>query len=202
MGIDDPTNSSLIGLVNWSSGVVAKNYEDYIVVWGATGNPVNADTGMAVGFRMGGQEYEQETGLYHLGARYYDPELHRFLSEDPAGIAGGLNLYEYARNDPMDAADPSGLHWCATTYDNRGQPTEIVCHWTQEDCLVHEQSFVQCGLEFFAQCCSDMGGVAYGLQCVTTTPASASGDRLDERGEQRRWRAADEPEPTGQWEGV
>ncbi len=42
-------------------------------------------------------------------ARYYDPELGRFLSEDPIGITGGLNLYAYAGNDPVNRWDPTGL---------------------------------------------------------------------------------------------
>jgi RHS repeat-associated protein len=66
---------------------------------------------------MAGAQYDQETGLYYMRARYYDPELGRFLSEDPIGIAGGLNLYAYAGNDPVNASDPAGLDPC-TTPDN------------------------------------------------------------------------------------
>ena len=47
-----------------------------------------------------------------MGARYYDPALGRWLSEDPAGIAGGLNLYGYAANDPVNNSDPTGLVRC------------------------------------------------------------------------------------------
>jgi len=43
-----------------------------------------------------------------MRARYYDPDLGRFLSEDPIGISGGLNLYAYAGNDPVNLWDPSG----------------------------------------------------------------------------------------------
>lgn len=42
-------------------------------------------------------------------ARYFDPAVGRFLGEDPAFVAGGLNLYDYARNSPTRFADPSGL---------------------------------------------------------------------------------------------
>ncbi len=58
---------------------------------------------------MAGREYDQESKLYYMRARYYDPELGRFISEDPIGIAGGLNLYKYAGNDPVNGRDPSGL---------------------------------------------------------------------------------------------
>ena len=42
-------------------------------------------------------------------ARYYDPSTGRFLNEDPIGIVGGINLYQYTDNDPADLLDPSGL---------------------------------------------------------------------------------------------
>jgi RHS repeat-associated protein len=47
--------------------------------------------------------------LQLLGARYYDPEVGRFLSPDPIGFLDGLNLYQYARNNPVGVVDPTGL---------------------------------------------------------------------------------------------
>jgi RHS repeat-associated protein len=47
--------------------------------------------------------------LYYYRARYYDPGLGRFLSEDPLGLSAGLNPYVYAFNDPINLVDPSGL---------------------------------------------------------------------------------------------
>jgi RHS repeat-associated protein len=61
------------------------------------------------GFGYDGYRYDPETGLYHTGARYYDPRLGRFLQPDPIGQAGGVNLYAYVGNDPLNAVDPSGL---------------------------------------------------------------------------------------------
>ena len=52
---------------------------------------------------------DTETGLDHDRARYYDPSLARFISEDPIGLAGGINPYAYAGNDPVNGTDPSGL---------------------------------------------------------------------------------------------
>jgi RHS repeat-associated protein len=54
---------------------------------------------------------EQGTGLQYLEQRYYDPAIGRFLSPDPIGFLGGLNLYGYADNDPVMNLDPSGLRW-------------------------------------------------------------------------------------------
>jgi RHS repeat-associated protein len=49
------------------------------------------------------------TGLYFNRARYYSPTLQRFISEDPLGLGGGINLYAYAGNTPTGYTDPLGL---------------------------------------------------------------------------------------------
>ena len=59
-------------------------------------------------FRFTGQERDEESGLYYHGARYYAPWLARWVSSDPAGRVDGLNLYGYARNNPVNSVDPHG----------------------------------------------------------------------------------------------
>jgi RHS repeat-associated protein len=49
-------------------------------------------------------------GLYYMRNRWYDPEIGRFMSEDPAGMVDGPNLYLFANNDPVNGSDPYGLH--------------------------------------------------------------------------------------------
>ena len=51
----------------------------------------------------------EPNGLLHMQARFYSPVFRRFLSEDPAGFAGGINLYAYAMGDPINMIDPFGL---------------------------------------------------------------------------------------------
>ncbi|WP_344077921.1 RHS repeat-associated core domain-containing protein [Streptomyces crystallinus] len=51
--------------------------------------------------------YQDPTGLYHLGARYYDPNLGRFTQPDPSGQE--KNPYLYAEGDPANRIDPQGL---------------------------------------------------------------------------------------------
>src|SRR5439155_10686970 len=46
-------------------------------------------------FRFTGREYDLETGLYYYRARYYDPTVGRFISEDPIGFSSGINFYGY-----------------------------------------------------------------------------------------------------------
>jgi RHS repeat-associated protein len=49
-------------------------------------------------------------GLYYYRARYYDPTINRFISEDPMGYAGsGPNLYAYVHDNPTNLVDPFGL---------------------------------------------------------------------------------------------
>ena len=50
-----------------------------------------------------------DSGLYLMGHRHYDPTTQRFLSRDPIGFAGGLNLYSYAGNRPNQVTDAIGL---------------------------------------------------------------------------------------------
>jgi RHS repeat-associated protein len=51
----------------------------------------------------------EPNGLYYMRARYYDPSVGRFVSEDPLGFGGGdVNLYAYVRNNPVKLVDPSG----------------------------------------------------------------------------------------------
>jgi len=56
-----------------------------------------------------GRRYDPETGLYYYRARYYDSGIGRFLQVDPIGYAGGINLYGYVLNNPVNWVDPDGL---------------------------------------------------------------------------------------------
>ncbi|MED9130256.1 RHS repeat-associated core domain-containing protein, partial [Escherichia marmotae] len=58
--------------------------------------------------RLPGQYFDEETGLHYNLFRYYAPECGRFISQDPIGLAGGINLYAYAPN-PLTYIDPLGL---------------------------------------------------------------------------------------------
>jgi RHS repeat-associated protein len=85
------------------AGALAQTY-----TYDSLGN-LTASTGSLVNpFRYTGREFDTETNLQYSRARYYDPATGRFLSEDPIGFRGGLNLYRYVKNQPTRYVDPTG----------------------------------------------------------------------------------------------
>jgi RHS repeat-associated protein len=87
-----------------SSGTIAGTYtyDSFGKLSAATGSVINP-------FQYTGREFDIETGTYFHRARYYDPNVGRFLSEDPTGFGGGTAFYRYVNNRPTVAFDPSGL---------------------------------------------------------------------------------------------
>jgi RHS repeat-associated protein len=74
---------------------------------------VLSETNPSVSFRYGytGRELDLESGLDYYRARYYDPQVGRFISVDPMGFgAGDTNLYRYVGNSSTNATDPTGLY--------------------------------------------------------------------------------------------
>ncbi len=69
--------------------------------------------------RMQGQYYDEESGLHYNLFRYYDPDSGRFTQLDPIGLAGGINLYQYAPN-ALGWVDPLGLSKCS--FDEKPGP--------------------------------------------------------------------------------
>ncbi|MBA4710205.1 RHS repeat-associated core domain-containing protein [Aquitalea aquatica] len=67
-----------------------------------------ASAGIRNPFRFQGQYHDDESGLHYNRYRYYDPEIGRFISRDPIGLFGGLNIHKYADN-PIEWVDPWGL---------------------------------------------------------------------------------------------
>ena len=87
-----------------SEGAVAWR-GDYLPFGGVAGS-VAAVGSLA---RFPGQYYDSETGLYYNWHRFYDPATGRYISADPIGLAGGINLYAYVGANPINAVDPMGL---------------------------------------------------------------------------------------------
>ena len=67
--------------------------------YNASGNP----------YRYTGRRLDAQWGVYYYRARYYDPQIGRFLETDPAWFVDSTNLYAYVGNNPLNATDPTGM---------------------------------------------------------------------------------------------
>jgi RHS repeat-associated protein len=91
---------SVIAALDSSSGTLSKI--GYL--------PYGKSAGAAPPFGYTGQRIDAETnGLYYFRARHYSPMLGRFFQVDPIGYQGGINIYAYVNNDPLNLIDPFGF---------------------------------------------------------------------------------------------
>jgi len=75
--------------------------------WGNTMTEAEV-SGVDNPYRYLTKEWDEKSGLYYFGFRYYSPEIGRWTQRDPAGTVDGLNLYIYVRNAPVHIVDPVG----------------------------------------------------------------------------------------------
>jgi RHS repeat-associated protein len=86
------------------AGSIAQSY-----TFDSFGNQTASSGSLTNPFRFTGREFDSETNLYFYRARYYDPSIGKFISEDPIQSKGGINFYAYVANNPINYRDPSGL---------------------------------------------------------------------------------------------
>jgi RHS repeat-associated protein len=103
------------------------------IVWKAAYNPFGEATisvqAVENPFRFPGQYYDQETGLHYNYFRYYDPTTGRYVTPDPIGLEGGINLFSYVDGNPLSFIDPLGLsvYFCQGYFNNHKYRHALVC---------------------------------------------------------------------------
>ncbi|MBA9088808.1 RHS repeat-associated protein [Fontibacillus solani] len=99
------------------SGNIVNNYQ-----YDEWGNILQQQERIDNAFKYAGEIQDEETGLYYLRARYYDPEVGRFISKDTyegqINNPLSLNLYTYVENNPSIYTDPTG-YWCTATVNGK-----------------------------------------------------------------------------------
>lgn len=90
-------------IVDVTTGAVAQRID-----YDESGNVISDTNPQFQPFGFAGGLYDRDTKLVRFGARDYDPETGRWTAADPGGFSGGLNLYIYADNDPINLIDPLG----------------------------------------------------------------------------------------------
>jgi RHS repeat-associated protein len=99
-------NGNVTEMVDTNGTVVARYaYDPYGNLVEKTGDPI-ADLNP---YRFSTKYADDETGLVYYGFRFYSPTLGRWLSRDPIGETGGINLYSLSRNEPVSRVDYLGL---------------------------------------------------------------------------------------------
>ncbi|HEB92097.1 MAG TPA: toxin [Gammaproteobacteria bacterium] len=85
------------------------SYEEYHPFGTTSYHAVNSAIDVSLKrYRYTGKEKDEETGLHDHGARYYACWLGRWISTDPSGIADGLCIFAYTKNNPVNFRDPNG----------------------------------------------------------------------------------------------
>ena len=95
-------SGNVVALTN-TTGKVVQTYS-----YDAYGNLLAKTRSSPNSYMFSTKEYDSKSGLYYFGARYYDPEIGRWLSKDPLGMIDGPNMYLYCLNNPIVFIDPFG----------------------------------------------------------------------------------------------
>ena len=96
-------SQNIRGLIDPATKTLCDSYS-----YTAFGEELNPITELFSPWRYASKRWDPETNLSYFGKRYYDAQLARWLTTDPAGFVDGTNLYQFLYNNPFKYTDPDG----------------------------------------------------------------------------------------------
>lgn len=164
-----------------NNGNIVNNYQ-----YDEWGNIISKTEGISNPIRYSGEYYDEESGLYYLRARYYDPSTGRFISRDTyeGDIANPLsiNQYSYCYNNPLIYCDPSGHYTDYSQIDYAKEAARMNISQTGAWRDEVDQRLADIGSKYMGGS-TDLHIVAAILQTVnTTTSSSAAGGSPSKNG--------------------
>ncbi len=122
---------------DWRGTPVAATDENQRVVWEASADVIGRvrvqRAAVELNLRGSNQYFDDESGYHYNTYRYFDPATSRYLTPDPIGQLGGLNLYAFVAGDPVNLVDRLGL---------QSTPS-----WGEDRTLAHNTSVADWGFE-------------------------------------------------------
>ena len=97
-------NGNITCMLDGSQSIVASyRYDPFGSTISKSGTLADANV-----YRFSSKEIHANSGMYYYGYRFYDPNLQRWINRDPIQESGGINLFRYVGNRPVDSIDPIG----------------------------------------------------------------------------------------------
>ena len=111
-------NGNVASLLNFT-GESSANY-----IYDVFGNEISANGPLSAQnkYRFSTKTWDEKTGLYYYGHRFYSTQIGRWPNRDPLGEVGGQNLYAFVRNSPISHYDPVGLVLAGCSRDPCADP--------------------------------------------------------------------------------
>jgi len=143
-------NGNVTCLIYTNANVAAKyHYDSYGNTLGLSGPLAGVNS-----YRFSSKEFHLNSGLYYYGYRFYAPNLQRWVNRDPIAEKGGLNLYGFAGNTPLNLVDLFGLAIVVDVPTTPNRPAPKLPPWPTYPCpkgeswTISEGCLRECDLTF------------------------------------------------------